>query len=94
MRNSQEVKRFMIQMKNYIRNGFNKGWQSLSKHRWLKYLTLSIASVILLSSIGFFFIIYGGGLIVDEKEMVLPATTTVVTEDGTYAVDYILKIVY
>lgn len=85
MRNSQEVKRFMIQMKNYIRNGFNKGWQSLSKHRWLKYLTLSIASVILLSSIGFFFIIYGGGLIVDEKEMVLPATTTVVTEDGTYA---------
>jgi penicillin-binding protein 2A len=85
MRNSQEVKRFMIQMKNYIRNGSKKGWQSLSQHRWLKYLTLSIASVILLSSIGFFFIIYGGGLIVDEKKMVLPATTTVVTEDGTYA---------
>ena len=68
MRNSQEVKRLMIQVKNYIKSVFKKGWQILAKHRWLKYLPLSIASVILLSSIGFFFLIYGGGLIVDEKK--------------------------
>ncbi len=85
MRNSQELKQFIIQVKKYVKTGFNKAWHALSKHRWLKYLTLSIASVILLSSIGFFFIIYGGGLIVDEKKMVLPATTTVVTENGEYA---------
>lgn len=85
MRNSQKVKRFMIQVKNYIKNSFKKSWRSLSKHRWLKHLTLSIVSVILLSSIGFFFIIYGGGLIVDEKKMVLPATTMVETTNGEYA---------
>lgn len=85
MNDSQQVKRILMQTKQVVLKSLKDVYVCITKYGWLKYLTIGIVSIIILSSLGFFFIIYGGGLIVDEKKMVLPATTHVITEAGDSA---------
>lgn len=48
----------------------------------IKWASIIIVGICLLSLLGYSFILYGGKLVVDEEALILPATTTIETTEG------------
>ncbi|SFL39995.1 penicillin-binding protein 2A [Gracilibacillus orientalis] len=66
--------------KEKIKQQLQSIWSWIKRYKWLSII---VASMFLLSVLGYLFIIFGGRFVFDERAVILPTASKVVAEDGT-----------